>query len=197
MRLTCACQHVQRPPGSLARPPSRPLTQVRSRVQQVASCLTDGPQYKPAYNKYRTRQKIDEDVIKEWKYVTGSTSPRVPLRPWTLALSMAGIIKFYLVPEQLRFIIHIAWAFLQHLGSRANKQLVLQGVKLDAKLAEIGSGGTSKAFSKAMALRRWHGKISPWANLSYRLSLWRGVSLTHDQSMLQSPPLTTTGIIAT
>lgn len=51
--------------------------------------------------------------------------------------------------------------------------MLLTGAKLDAKLAEIGSGGGSKAFSRSMALRRWHGKIGPWANVSYRLELWR------------------------
>ena len=75
----------------------------------------------------RTRQKIDEDVIRDWKYITGSTSPRVPLRPWTLALSLAAIIKFYLIPEQLRFIIYITWSTLQRLGCSANRRMVLQG----------------------------------------------------------------------
>lgn len=81
--------------------------------------------------------------------------------------------KFHGIPPAVRYVGFLAWRGVMQKVYEAHKALVLWHCKLDSHLAERGSAGAVRTFSRAMALRRLHLRNSVLGEVLYAINLYR------------------------
>lgn len=129
--------------------------------------------YKPAYNKYRSRTEIERDIIKEWKETTGSDGNEVPNTVRSVLAYGASWLKYNIVPEVVRYLWWLVWVRIVALGMQLRRKAVMQGAALDVWLAASGPAKRRIAAQRARALQRWHFKAGI-LDLGYRMALFKG-----------------------
>lgn len=137
--------------------------------------------FKPKYNKYRTRADIERDLVREWKETTGRDGVEEPLTPATALAYVPTWLKYNVVPELLRYAVWVVWVRVQAVLQVWRKMLVLRGAKLDVWLAQQGAQRSGRATAAAAVtvprcrvLQRWHGKVPLLEDFKFRFRLYMG-----------------------
>ncbi|CAK0735923.1 hypothetical protein CVIRNUC_000662 [Coccomyxa viridis] len=145
----------------------------RQRMMSTIVSAEQAERMKPAYNKYRSRNDIQQSYIREWQKTTardGNIQPQTILSTlWFVPMWM----KYNAVPDILRYAWYMVWLQLKAAYHKYHAWAVLQGAKLDLYLAQQGNAPL-ETFSRYVVMRRYHHNISMRQNLMYRWRLWKG-----------------------
>lgn len=79
---------------------------------------------------------------------------------WSVMAYVPQFIRFRIIPEPIRYLMHLAWLPLRPFAAALERRLLLAGAKLDALLARLHKGAPGrKLLSIQEVLRRAHGKV--------------------------------------
>ncbi|PRW59883.1 hypothetical protein C2E21_1370 [Chlorella sorokiniana] len=112
-------------------------------------------------NKYKSRQELEQDYFREWNDMSRAAlqEGKQPMTPWTLLAALPRMIRYYVIPAPLRFLVFLVVYVAQLAAHRLRKLAVLTGAKLDvATMQRRGMAGSYRM--RQTALRRLHGKES-------------------------------------
>lgn len=116
--------------------------------------------------------------MKEWDIMH-----RRSTRDMTVLTALAfvpGWMKYFLVPLPIKYLIHLVWLSLRRrLLYPTQKKWVKVEAKIDAYCSRVGARRKGRelsgrdSYSFGMVWARFHGRVSPWQDIRYRLRLLR------------------------
>mmetsp|Transcript_34721 Transcript_34721/g.98383 ORF Transcript_34721/g.98383 Transcript_34721/m.98383 type:complete len:212 (-) Transcript_34721:109-744(-) len=142
------------------------------------SHVANAGRYSPVHKKYVsfTREELEEKYLQEWLFTTGMDgSTERPMTVWSVIWFIPMWIWFCVIPDPIRFLMFLAWQPMHPLWIAAYRRTILAGAILDAFLCKLK--GSPQTFSTTEVLRRYHGKVSIWRKLYYRVLLLTGAPL--------------------
>lgn len=156
-------------------PLGSPLPRLRASQHRKQGIACAGLFQQPAYDKYRDPHDIENSFWKRIEDLACLTDEQKERRltPWSFVAALPMIIKYRVLPFQVRFIWYIVWFYLRQAAYRVHKAAVLQGAKLDVALMRW-RGQANPTVQRATILRRLHGKDTVADTALYRLGILQG-----------------------
>mmetsp|Transcript_16298 Transcript_16298/g.40926 ORF Transcript_16298/g.40926 Transcript_16298/m.40926 type:complete len:231 (-) Transcript_16298:27-719(-) len=165
--------------GQLRRPVQ--ALPVAARRRSRGGALRVAAYKSPVHRKYvtKTKEELDEAYAKEWIETTAHQVAQVREPTfWSVMAYVPQFIRFRIIPEPIRYLMHLAWLPLRPFAAALERRLLLAGAKLDALLARLHKGAPGrKLLSIQEVLRRAHGKATPLRKIKYRIDLLKGKTI--------------------
>ena len=86
----------------------------------------------------RTKIDIEQSNIRRWKELSAQDVELPDATLWSILLFIPGYIKYYGVPEPLRYFLYCIWSTITRNWYPLHKKLILQGMQpMQANLQQI------------------------------------------------------------